>query len=116
MINIIKEYGCDSYGPRNFYGGTLEHVDLEEEIKRFYNINEDIIISYVHNLMSSVVPVYAKPANVVLVDEYFNYPIQLGCRLGKAKVNKYKHNDINSLSSKLDEAKNYIASSYFMTR
>ena len=112
MLNIIKEYGCGSCGPRNFYGGTLEHVDLEEEIKRFYNINEAIIISYGHNLMSSVVPVYAKPGNVVLVDEFCNYPIQLGCRLGKAKVIKYKHNDISSLSSKLEEAKNYIASSY----
>jgi serine palmitoyltransferase len=112
MLNIIKEYGCGSCGPRNFYGGTLEHVDLEEEIKKFYNINEAIIISYGHNLMSSVVPVYAKPGNVVLVDEFCNYPIQLGCRLGKAKVIKYKHNDINSLSTQLEEAKKYIASSY----
>ena len=112
ILNIIKEYGCGSCGPRNFYGGTLEHVDLEEEIKKFYNINEAIIISYGHNLMSSVVPVYAKPGNVVLVDEFCNYPIQLGCRLGKAKVIKYKHNDINSLSSQLEEAKKYIASSY----
>ena len=62
--------------------------------------------------MSSVVPVYAKPGNIVLVDELCNYPIQLGCRLGKAKVIKYKHNDVNDLSCKLEEAKNLISSSY----
>ena len=112
LINIIKEYGCGSCGPRNFYGGTLEHVKLEEEIKRFYNTNEAIIISYGHNIMSSVIPVFAKPGNIVLVDEYCNYPIQLGCRLGKAKVIKYLHNNINDLTKKLDEAKNLINSNY----
>ena len=112
LINIIKEYGCGSCGPRNFYGGTLEHINLEEEIKKYYNINEAIIISYGHNIMSSVIPVFAKPGNVVLVDEYCNYPIQLGCRLGKAKVIKFNHNDINDLSNKLSEAKKLINSSY----
>jgi len=34
LIKIIEEYGCGSCGPRNFYGGTLEHVSLEEEIKK----------------------------------------------------------------------------------
>ena len=112
LINIIKEYGCGSCGPRNFYGGTLEHVKLEEEIKKYYNTNEAIIISYGHNIMSSVVPVFAKPGNVVLVDEFCNYPIQLGCRLGKAKVIKFNHNDINDLSNKLEEGKNYVSSNY----
>ena len=112
LINIIKEYGCGSCGPRNFYGGTLEHVKLEEEIKKYYNTNEAIIISYGHNIMSSVVPVFAKPGNVLLVDEFCNYPIQLGCRLGKAKVIKFNHNDINDLSNKLEEGKNYVSSNY----
>ena len=112
LVNIINEYGCGSCGPRNFYGGTLEHVSLEEEIKKLYNVNEAIIISYGHNIMSSVIPVYAKPGNVVLVDELCNYPIQLGCRLGKAKVIKFKHNDIKDLSDKLEEAKKLIKSSY----
>ena len=112
LINIINEYGCGSCGPRNFYGGTLEHVELEEEIKKCYNINEAIVISYGHNTMSSVIPVYSKPGNVILVDELCNYTIQLGCRLGKGKVIKYKHNNINSLNEKLEEAKNLISSSY----
>jgi serine palmitoyltransferase len=62
--------------------------------------------------MSSVIPVYAKPGNILLVDEFCNYPIQLGCRLGKAKVIKYKHNNIDDLSSKLEDAKNLLSSSY----
>ena len=105
LISILKEYGCGSCGPRNFYGGTVEHVSLEEEIKKIYNINEAIIISYGHKIMSSVIPVYAKPGNVVLVDELCNYPIQLGCRLGKAHILKFKHNDINDLTT---QQKNYF--------
>ena len=62
--------------------------------------------------MSSVIPVFAKPGNVILVDELCNYPIQLGCRLGKAKVIKYLHNNINDLEMKLNEAKNMLNSKY----
>ena len=62
--------------------------------------------------MSSVIPVFAKPGNVILVDELCNYPIQLGCRLGKAKVIKYLHNNINDLESKLNQAKTLINSNY----
>ena len=112
MINIINEYECGSCGPRNFYGRTLKHISLEEEIKKIYKVSEVIIISYGHNNMSSLIPVYAKPDNVVLVDELCNYPIQLGCLLGKAKVLKFKHNDINDLSEKLEEGKKLLKSSY----
>ena len=61
--------------------------------------------------MSSVIPLYGKKGGVIIVDEYCNYLIQLGCRLSKAKIIKYKHNDIKDLSIKLEEAKN-IKSKY----
>ena len=32
LIKVINTYGCGSCGPRGFYGGTMEHLDLEEEL------------------------------------------------------------------------------------
>ena len=62
--------------------------------------------------MNYVITRFAKPGNVILVDELCNYPIQLGCRLGKAKVIKYQHNNIKDLEQKLNEATKIINSSY----
>ena len=88
MINVLNIYGCGSCGPRGFYGGTMEHLNLEEELKKVYDVNDAVVYSYGNNTMTSVIPVYARKGNVVLVDEFCNYPIQLGCRLSRAKIIK----------------------------
>jgi serine palmitoyltransferase len=102
MEKIINEYGCGSCGPRQFYGGTMEHLALEEKLMEIYNTNDAIIYSYGNNVMTSVVKIYTEKSTA-LVDELCNYPIQLGLRLARANVIKFKHNDINDLKTKLEE-------------
>lgn len=109
LIKVINIYGCGSCGPRGFYGGTMEHLNLEEELKKFYDVNDAVVYSYGNNTMTSVIPVYGRKGNVILVDEYCNYPIQLGCRLSRAKIIKYKHNDIEDLKIKLKEAQKNLS-------
>ena len=103
MERIINEYGCGSCGPRQFYGGTMEHLALEEKLMEIYNTNDAIIYSYGNNVITSAVKIYTEKSTA-LVDELCNYPIQLGLRLARANVIKFKHNDINDLKSKLEEA------------
>ena len=102
MEKIINEYGCGSCGPRQFYGGTMEHLALEDKLMEIYNTNDAIVYSYGNNVMTSVVKIYTEKSTA-LVDELCNYPIQLGLRLARANVIKFKHNDINDLKTKLEE-------------
>ena len=108
LEKIINVYGCGSCGPRGFYGTTLEHLNLEEKLKEIYGTNDAVAYSYGNNTLTSVVQVYGKKGFVILVDEYCNYPIQLGCRLGRAKVIKFNHNDVEDLKAKLEEAKKIV--------
>ena len=110
LIKTINYYGCGSCGPRGFYGTTLEHLDLETKLAKFYNTNCAVTYSYGNNTMTSCVTVYGHVGNVLLVDEYCNYPIQIGCKLSKAKTIKFKHNDINDLKAKLAQAQQTIKS------
>jgi len=106
LANIIMKFGCGSCGPRAFYGTTIEHLREEEELKKFFGTNEAIIYSYGNNTLTSVVPVYAGAGDYILVDEYCNYSIQLGCRLSKkAKTITFKHNDVEDVKSKIAEIK-----------
>ena len=102
MEKIINEYGCGSCGPRQFYGGTMEHLALEEKLMEIYNTNDAIVYSYGNNVITSAVKMYTEKSTA-LVDELCNYPIQLGLRLARANVIKFKHNDINDLKTKLEE-------------
>jgi serine palmitoyltransferase len=103
MIKVINIYGCGSCGPRQFYGGTLEHLNLEETLCRIYNTTDAVVYSYGNNTLTSVIPCYGKNNDVILVDEFCNYPIQLGCRLARAKTIKFKHNNFEDLKEKVNQ-------------
>ncbi|KAL7713874.1 serine C-palmitoyltransferase [Entamoeba marina] len=105
LSNTIMNYGCGSCGPRAFYGTTVEHIHLENSIAKFFGTNDALTYSYGNNTLTSVVPIYGQPGDVLVVDEKCNYPIQLGCRLAKAKTIQYKHCDIDDLKQKVIEAK-----------
>ncbi|KAL7713272.1 serine C-palmitoyltransferase [Entamoeba marina] len=104
VVNVLMNYGCGSCGPRGFYGTTLEHLDLERKLSQFFGTNDALTYCYGNNTMTSVVPVYGRQGDVILVDEKCNYNIQLGCRLSKAMKAKYSHCDIVDLKTKLNEA------------
>ena len=106
LSEIIKKFGCGACGPRQFYGSTIEHLELEKKLQEFYGCNESLAYSYGNNTMTSVIPMFGASGDVLLIDELCNYPIQLGCRLSK-KATKitFKHNDIEDLKTKLNEAK-----------
>ena len=115
MLATIKVYGCGACGPRNFYGTTKEHLDLEEDLMKAFNTTNAIVYSYGNNTLTSVIPVYAKKGDVVLVDELCNYPIQLGCRLSKAKIVKFRHNDIYDLTRLLSLELSSLPSENFIS-
>ena len=68
MERIINVYECGSCGPRQFYGGTMEHLVLEEKLMEIYNTNDVIIYSYGNNVITSAVKIYIEKSTA-LVDE-----------------------------------------------
>ncbi|GAB1221738.1 hypothetical protein ENUP19_0083G0121 [Entamoeba nuttalli] len=108
LINVINNFGCGSCGPRAFYGTTTEHLDVEKELMKYFGTTDALVYSYGNNTLTSVIPVYGKKGDFILVDEYCNYPIQLGCRLSRATTIKYNHNDAKDLQEKLNEYKQKI--------
>ncbi|CAD7696398.1 unnamed protein product [Ostreobium quekettii] len=93
----INKYGVGSCGPRGFYGTVDVHLQLEESISEFMGTQETIIYSYDMATAASVLPAFANAKDVIVCDEAVHYPIQNGCTLSRAKVLKFKHNDMGDL-------------------
>jgi len=101
--NAIDDYGVGSCGPRGFYGTLDSHLHLEDTIADFMGTEAAIVYSYGPNTISSVIPAFAKPMDIIVMDEQCHYGIQTGCKLARADVRYFKHNDLGDLMRVLQQ-------------
>lgn len=74
----IRKYGVGSCGPRGFYGTVDVHLELEERLAKFMNMEEAIVYSYGFSTIASAIPAYCKQKDIVFADEKVNFSIQKG--------------------------------------
>lgn len=63
----LRKYGVGSCGPRGFYGTMDVHLDLEDRLAKFMNLEEAIVYSYGFSTVASAIPAYAKRGDIVFV-------------------------------------------------
>lgn len=102
-VAAIKKYGVGSCGPRGFYGTFDVHLELEESIAKFMNVEEAILYSYGFCTVSSAISAYCKKRDIVFADEKVNFAIQKGLDASRSSVRYFKHNDIKHLECMLEE-------------
>lgn len=93
----INKYGVGSCGPRGFYGTIDVHLQLEELLAKFLGTEGAIVYSYDIATVSSVIPAFAQANDILVVDEFCGYPIQMGCQLARSQLHYFKHNDMADL-------------------
>lgn len=101
--SALSKYGCGSCGPRGFYGTIDAHVYLEDAIAKFFGQEESIMYSDASSAVSSAIPAFSSRADLLVIDSGCNDAILTGCKLSRAKLRFFKHNDINDLQRILDD-------------
>src|SRR3989338_3574867 len=112
-IKEIEKYGVASGGVRLISGTMDIHQMMEKELALFTHYEDALttgtgfgtntgLIPAIINLLGSKVKIslFTKD-DVILSDELNHASIIDGCRLSKAKVITYSHNDVDDLKSKL---------------
>ncbi|XP_062560832.1 serine palmitoyltransferase 1 [Armigeres subalbatus] len=102
-IKSLRKYGVGSCGPRGFYGTLDVHLELEERLAKFMEVEEAVVYSYAFSTIASAIPAYAKRGDIVFVDEYVNFAIQKGLDASRSRTVYYKHNDMSDLERLLKE-------------
>lgn len=93
-IKTLQKYGVGSCGPRGFYGTVDVHLDLEDRLAEFMEMEEAVVYSYGFSAIASAIPAYAKRGDVIFVDENVNFAIQKGLDASRSKIRFFKHNDM----------------------
>ncbi|KKP92286.1 MAG: 2-amino-3-ketobutyrate coenzyme A ligase [Parcubacteria group bacterium GW2011_GWA2_36_10] len=114
---FLTKFGIGTGGVRLLTGNMIIHEKMEKLVADFTGYHSSISIASGFGTNSGVIPAVANLLGfdkfihardlVIFSDEYNHASIVDGCRLSKAIVKIYRHNDISHLEQQLSRYKKY---------
>jgi 8-amino-7-oxononanoate synthase len=102
--DAIDKYGTGTHGVRSL-AGTLEvHIELEETIADFKHAEAAVTYSSGYATNLTVVSTLVGRHDYVFSDKLNHASIVDGCMMSGAKFVRFKHNDLDDLRARLEEA------------
>lgn len=103
-IETIQKFGLASCSPRSELGTTTLHVELEQLTAQLLGVEDSIVfgMGFASNALN--LPAILSPGCLVISDEKNHASIILGLRLSGATVRVFKHNNMQHLEERLQEA------------
>lgn len=99
--HILQEYGIGSGGSRLTTGTSNIHTELEKTIAKFKRREAALVYNTGYMANVGILSALAQEDDVIYSDELNHASIIDGCRLSRAEVIVYKHNDMNDLEKKI---------------
>lgn len=103
-IKAIEEEGAGAGAARLLTGTKRAHVRLEEHLARFKGTEAAITFATGYMANVGTISALVKSGDAVFSDELNHASIIDGCRLSKADIFVYRHNDMNDLKAKIKAA------------
>ncbi len=98
-------WGTGAGASRLVCGDFLPHRALEEELARFEGTEAALLFNSGYAANTGALPVFAGPEDLVLSDELNHASLIDGCRLSRARVEVYRHADLDGLAQALVRAR-----------
>jgi glycine C-acetyltransferase len=105
-IQAIKEHGVGSGAVRTIAGTMRIHVELEEKIARFKNVEACVVFQSGFTANAGTVSSILGKEDFILSDELNHASIIDGARLSKAKIKVFRHKDVAHCEELLKEVEN----------
>ncbi|MGI6643243.1 MAG: glycine C-acetyltransferase [Bacillota bacterium] len=101
----IDRYGVGPGAVRTISGTQRLHLELERKLAEFKDAPACIVLQSGFTANGAVIPLVTGEGDVILSDKLNHASIIDGCRLSKARVVRYAHNDVADLEAKLAQQK-----------
>lgn len=98
-MEATTKYGTGSGASRLITGSMALHHQLEEKIAQFKNTPAALVFNSGYQANIGILTALLKEGDEVYSDELNHASIVDGCRLSRATIHIYRHNDINHLAS-----------------
>ncbi len=111
-LRVAAQEAIDSYGVgpgavRTIAGTMSLHVQLEQRLAEFKRAEACISFQSGFSANLATIPALVGRGDIIFSDELNHASIIDGCRLSRAKVVRYNHNDPADLRRKVAEVKDY---------
>jgi len=101
--NALRSHGAGSTGSRLTSGTTSLHVKLESEIAEWKGAEAALLFTSGYSCALGVIPALVGEKDLVLSDELNHASLIDACRLSRATVRVFNHNDTVQLTSLLSD-------------
>src|SRR4051812_16255250 len=105
-IAAVKQFGVGSGAVRTISGTMRLHIQLEERIAAFKNVEACVVFQSGFAANAGTVSALLTPEDHIISDELNHASIIDGCRLSKAKIHVFPHKDIAAAERILGELDN----------
>jgi 8-amino-7-oxononanoate synthase len=103
----LDKYGTGSGASRLVSGNLDIHETLEDQIASFMNSERAVLFNSGYQANTGIIPSITTPEDAIFSDASNHASIIDGCRLSKASIFVFPHNDIGALKKLLIENKAY---------
>jgi glycine C-acetyltransferase len=102
-LDAIKKYGVGSGAVRTISGTMTIHMQLEERIAAFKNVEACVVFQSGFAANAGTVSAILTPEDHIVSDELNHASIIDGCRLSRAKIHVFPHKDVAAAEMLLSE-------------
>ena len=105
-IKATKDYGVGSGAVRTIAGTMKIHMELEEKIARFKNVEACVVFQSGFTANAGTVSSILGKEDFIISDELNHASIIDGARLSRAKIKVFRHKDVAHAEEQLKEVQN----------
>ncbi len=100
-VEAARKYGAGSGAVRTISGTMHLHMELEQRIAKFKNVEACVVFQSGFAANAGTVSAILGPDDHIISDELNHASIIDGCRLSKAKIHVFRHRDAAHAAEKL---------------
>src|SRR5437899_399959 len=105
-LEATRNYGVGSGAVRTIAGTMKIHMELEEKIARFKNVEACVVFQSGFTANAGTVSSFLGKDDFIISDELNHASIIDGCRLSRAKILVFRHKDVAHAEEQLASVKN----------
>jgi glycine C-acetyltransferase len=102
-LAAIEQWGVGSGAVRTIAGTMSLHMELEEKIARFKNVEASVVFQSGFTANAGTVQAILTRDDVIISDELNHASIIDGCRLSRAEIKVFPHKDLEACEKVLKE-------------